>query len=408
MARQRRGAMLPFEHLSRGRHDPRPPRRRARQLSSRSSTPSPAAPPCISATCADPATGEKRAPNLEQARARDRRAGDARAEDQGQPDAPRNASSSSRCSTNCACGSSRVKGAERAASRCRPRAGHVSRHRHVARRADDRLPLRGVPLGRPARPAAAAVDPHRRRRRPGRCSSTPRPTCASRRSRNDITRVDAVLFTHSHADHVMGLDEVRRFNVLTGGRSCRSTPTPTTGAELRRIFAYAFAAPPGRAAACRSWRCTRSTGRSTVAGVAVRAGADAARRRSRSSASASAASPISPTAIAIPEPSFALLDGLDVLVLDALRHRPHPTHFTRRRGRRPSPRASAPAQTYFTHICHDLPHAATCAGAAGRHGAGVRRPVVARRRAVDRAVRRRSGLTWTSSTFPTTRGRRAG
>ncbi len=63
---------------------------------------------------------------------------------------------------------------------------------------------------------------------------------------------------------------------------------------------------------------------------------------------------------AIPEPSFALLEGLDVLVLDALRHRPHPTHFTVTEAVAAAARIGA-RQTYFTHICHDLPHAATCA-----------------------------------------------
>ncbi len=56
---------------------------------------------------------------------------------------------------------------------------------------------------------------------------------------------------------------------------------------------------------------------------------------------------------------MALLEGLDVLVLDALRERPHPTHFSlseavERRGE------IGARRTYFTHMCHDLPHAATC------------------------------------------------
>jgi phosphoribosyl 1,2-cyclic phosphate phosphodiesterase len=61
---------------------------------------------------------------------------------------------------------------------------------------------------------------------------------------------------------------------------------------------------------------------------------------------------------AIPESSFPLLTGLDVLVLDALRHRPHPTHFTVSQAVDMAGRISA-RQTYFTHMCHDLPHAAT-------------------------------------------------
>jgi phosphoribosyl 1,2-cyclic phosphate phosphodiesterase len=60
----------------------------------------------------------------------------------------------------------------------------------------------------------------------------------------------------------------------------------------------------------------------------------------------------------IPDESFDQLDKLDVLVLDALRHRPHPTHFTVAEAVEVVQRLR-PRQTYLTHICHDLPHAAT-------------------------------------------------
>jgi phosphoribosyl 1,2-cyclic phosphate phosphodiesterase len=62
----------------------------------------------------------------------------------------------------------------------------------------------------------------------------------------------------------------------------------------------------------------------------------------------------------IPESSWPLVDGVRVLVLDALRHRPHPTHFTVDEAVRASARIGA-SHTYFTHICHDLPHEETCA-----------------------------------------------
>jgi phosphoribosyl 1,2-cyclic phosphate phosphodiesterase len=63
---------------------------------------------------------------------------------------------------------------------------------------------------------------------------------------------------------------------------------------------------------------------------------------------------------AIPEPSWRLLEDLDVLVLDALRERPHPTHFSLDEALAAAQRAGA-RHTYLTHMCHDLPHAATCA-----------------------------------------------
>ena len=60
----------------------------------------------------------------------------------------------------------------------------------------------------------------------------------------------------------------------------------------------------------------------------------------------------------IPEPSFAQLTGLDILFLDALRHKPHPTHSTVENSLRIVERVK-PKRAFFTHICHDLPHRAT-------------------------------------------------
>jgi phosphoribosyl 1,2-cyclic phosphate phosphodiesterase len=63
---------------------------------------------------------------------------------------------------------------------------------------------------------------------------------------------------------------------------------------------------------------------------------------------------------AIPSSSFALLSGLDVLALDALRWKPHYTHFSVAQAVAAAQQIGA-AQTYFIHIAHDLGHAATCA-----------------------------------------------
>jgi phosphoribosyl 1,2-cyclic phosphate phosphodiesterase len=60
----------------------------------------------------------------------------------------------------------------------------------------------------------------------------------------------------------------------------------------------------------------------------------------------------------IPDESWPLLEGLDTLVLDALRHRPHPTHFSVAQSLDVVARLR-PRRTWFTHMCHDLPHAAT-------------------------------------------------
>ena len=61
---------------------------------------------------------------------------------------------------------------------------------------------------------------------------------------------------------------------------------------------------------------------------------------------------------AIPAGSWPLLEGLDVLILDALRHSPHPTHFSLDEAVAVAQRVR-PKRTYFTHMSHDLEHAAT-------------------------------------------------
>lgn len=173
---------------------------------------------------------------------------------------------------------------------------------------------------------------------------------------NDITRVDAVLFTHSHADHVMGLDDLRRFNVLLG-RRLPAFADPRTASELRRIFAYAFTTPDIQGGGVPELSLDEIRGPFDVAGLTV-----------QPVPILHGPQPIlgfrvGPFAYLtdcnhVPEASMALLTGLDVLVLDALRHRTHPTHFSLAEAVDVATRIGA-RQTFFTHICHDLPHQAT-------------------------------------------------
>ncbi|MEZ5420833.1 MAG: MBL fold metallo-hydrolase [Vicinamibacterales bacterium] len=173
---------------------------------------------------------------------------------------------------------------------------------------------------------------------------------------NDITRVDAVVYTHAHADHVMGLDELRRFNILSGGR-IPVYADARTGGELRRIFAYAFDPPAFQGGGVPEVDLHEIDGPFSVGGLAIvpvpvlhgpqpilgfRVGGFAYLTDCNR----------------IPESSFARLDGLDVLVLDALRHKPHPSHFSLSEAVAVATRIGA-GRTLFTHICHDLPHAAT-------------------------------------------------
>jgi phosphoribosyl 1,2-cyclic phosphate phosphodiesterase len=177
--------------------------------------------------------------------------------------------------------------------------------------------------------------------------------------RHDIRRVDAVLFTHAHADHVLGLDELRRFNHMT------HQPVPLYGeartlSQIKQTFAYAFdtnARAGGGVPDLTTHEITHEPfmiGETRVVPVPVRHGTwTILGFRFGNFAYLTDCN-------AIPDASLALLQGLDVLVLDALRHRPHPTHFTVAQAVEVAKTIGAKS-TLLTHICHDLGHVETSA-----------------------------------------------
>ena len=171
-----------------------------------------------------------------------------------------------------------------------------------------------------------------------------------------LTRVDAILFTHSHADHVMGMDEVRRFNVLQKS-AIRAFADAHTADDLKRTFSYAFAPPGQKGGGVPQVELTLIDGPFAVDGIAVTPVPILHGQRPILGFRLGRFAYLTDCS-AIPDASWALLDDLDVLVIDALRHRPHPTHFSVSEALDVVSRLK-PRQTYFTHICHDLPHAAT-------------------------------------------------
>jgi phosphoribosyl 1,2-cyclic phosphate phosphodiesterase len=173
-----------------------------------------------------------------------------------------------------------------------------------------------------------------------------------------VKRVDAIVYTHSHADHVMGLDEVRRFNVM------QKSAIPCYGDErtlddLRRIYSYIFSADTPRGGGVPQVVLARIAGEfcigaATIVPVPLLHGSrQILGYRMGSFAYLTDCS-------AIPDASWPLLSGVRTVILDALRERPHPTHMSLEQALATVERL-APERAWFTHMCHDLPHAATCA-----------------------------------------------
>jgi phosphoribosyl 1,2-cyclic phosphate phosphodiesterase len=173
-----------------------------------------------------------------------------------------------------------------------------------------------------------------------------------------VDRVDAVLYTHAHADHVLGLDELRTFNWR------QRAPIPAYGsaetlADLSRTFWYVFET-------VQEGGGKPAVGRRPVAGPFEILG-----RRVVPIPVMHGQLPILgyrvgglaylTDASLIPETSYGLLRGLDVLVLAAPRERPHPTHMHLARAVEEA-RRIAPRRTILTHIGHDLLHARVSAG----------------------------------------------
>jgi phosphoribosyl 1,2-cyclic phosphate phosphodiesterase len=174
----------------------------------------------------------------------------------------------------------------------------------------------------------------------------------------DVRRVDAILFTHSHADHVFGLDDVRRYNALQQSPiGCYGDSQTVT--DLRRIFSYVFEPPRQPGGGVPQLALFTIAGPFTLGSVEIvpiplfhgrlpilgfRVGGFAYLTDCN----------------LIPEESWPLLSGVRVIILDALRDRRHATHFSVSEALEVVGRL-APREAYLTHICHDLPHEATCA-----------------------------------------------
>ena len=168
-----------------------------------------------------------------------------------------------------------------------------------------------------------------------------------------VKMVDAVIITHTHADHIMGMDDLRSF-CLRSGKDMPVYTLPEHQADIRRVFAYAFAAFPAGIEVPRfdlkdapdrlnlvglSLDLFEVMHGPTMSVIALRVG-DFAYVTDVSE---------------IPPAAMSQLRGLGTLVLDAVRYNPHPNHIHFDRAVELAKEIGA-TRTVFTHLSHDYDH----------------------------------------------------
>jgi phosphoribosyl 1,2-cyclic phosphate phosphodiesterase len=223
----------------------------------------------------------------------------------------------------------------------------------------------GVPMIGCHCPVCSSVDPHDKRNRPSvlvrynglsiLIDTTPelRVQCLAHK----VDRVDTVVYTHSHADHIMGLDDLRRFNMIKNA-SIDVWADQKTYADLHRCFAYAFLDPNAEPKVFRPHLVHRPIEEPFEIGGRTWTPVPLVHGRYRVLGFRIGKLAYCTDVNQIPEESFELLRGVDTLVLDGLQPLPHPAHFNLPQAIEAAKRIGA-KQTWFTHITHNMFHAQT-------------------------------------------------
>ena len=179
--------------------------------------------------------------------------------------------------------------------------------------------------------------------------------------REGLCHLDAVVYTHAHTDHIMGFDDLRRFCDVHPDNLLPIYASPETMADLQRVFRFAFdgtarfpgyihpephlVGGPFQLGDLELTPLPVPHGRISVNGYLF------TQRGRKLFAYLSDCK-------AVPEFVRELITGVEILSLDALRHRSHPTHMSLDEALEVAA-AVQPGQTYLTHLCHDLGHVET-------------------------------------------------
>ena len=178
--------------------------------------------------------------------------------------------------------------------------------------------------------------------------------------RENITRLDAVLYTHSHVDHILGFDDLRRFCELEN-KAIPVHGSAQTLASLQRVFQYAFDGSARYPNYVRPDPITMQ-GRFSMDGFDI-VPVDLPHGRMITNGLVFEKNGRRRFAYftdcqSVPAEAEEAARGVDVLVIDALRHTAHSTHLTVQ-GALEAARRIGARQTWFIHMCHEIGHAET-------------------------------------------------